>query len=117
MDERSSEIHRLVGLSLVICAVGLFMAGVQLLTTCKTTVNTSVLPNTLSCVYPFQVDAFAFIYVAILFAITAGNVFAHSPVVGAADRKTTFDRGAASLLAAVIVGAALAYAASALHLG
>lgn len=114
---RSAEIHRLTGLSLVICAVGLFMTGIQLLVTCKTVEDTQVYPNTIGCAYPFQVDGFVLFYLAILFAIVAGNVFAHSPALGPIGPRTTFNRGAGSFLAAVIILIVLAAVASTLHLG
>lgn len=66
-----------MGLACVVVAVGLSIAGVQLLVTCETSSNTSSFSgNSVSCSFPFQGYGIAFLYMASLVAILGFVAFA-----------------------------------------
>ncbi len=97
-----ASLLRVLGLCLVVLAVGLLVAGVLLLVTCTAKTIGSPFPSTVGCAYPFQGDGVAFLYVASLVTILAGNLFARSLEPQPAPKMMAERRYVASALVASI---------------
>ncbi len=80
--ERSSpyptSFLRVLGVTLVVLAVGLMVVGVLLLVTCAARTITTPFPPTVGCAYPYEGTGAIFLYAATLVAIAAGNLFART---------------------------------------
>ena len=74
----AASTSRLVGLSLLMFAVGFLVCGVLLLTTCQATTVVGEFSTTVGCSYPFQWDGLAFLYSAGLISILAAFLIARS---------------------------------------
>jgi hypothetical protein len=74
----AASTSRLVGLSLLMFAVGFLVCGVLLLTTCQTTTVVGQYSTIVGCSYPFQWDGLAFLYSAGLISILAAFLIAQS---------------------------------------
>jgi hypothetical protein len=63
-----------IAFSMIALAVGLFVSGIDLLTTCQT-VEIAGFPSTVGCSYPFQGYGVTFLLAAALLTILGFNIF------------------------------------------
>jgi len=69
---------RVAGMALVALAVGLFVIGILLLTTCQTETVVTPFVTTVGCAYPFQWYGLAFLGSAVGVTVVSANLLAES---------------------------------------
>ena|SRR5579863_6975144 len=68
-------LYPILGLAVIILAVGLLLLGITLSVTCETITTVTVSGTTVGCSYPFQGYALASLYAGALVTILAYNIF------------------------------------------
>jgi len=95
-----ASLTRVLGMAVLVFAVGLLVAGITLLTTCQAV----TLPDaTVGCRYPFQGYGLASIWIASMATIVSANLLARSMQTSSTNRMEVKLRYMTSGAAAVFV--------------